>query len=176
MNIQIIPTILQGMHDANYSSAMGKKSMYNHSAIRPTIEHLSRFDSCERIRIHSNISTVSSAISKIKDISSVSVRKQAIELLLEIQSSLSRSYMSTGVLYTLPQIMLNELDDLSALVEWNFKSLRVGFSIELNPNESSYYVITDDMGNGGFQSVSNGLGNNRRHTIQVIVDYVLRNT
>lgn len=45
---------------------------------------------------------------------------------------------------TLPSLIINLLEDGSALVEWGFKDFKIGFSFELNDEESSWYIVTNE--------------------------------
>lgn len=45
---------------------------------------------------------------------------------------------------TLPSLIINLLEDGSVLVEWGFKDFKIGFSFELNDEESSWYIVTNE--------------------------------
>jgi len=45
---------------------------------------------------------------------------------------------------TLPSLIINLLEDGSVLIEWGFKDFKIGFSFELNDEESSWYIVTNE--------------------------------
>ena len=43
----------------------------------------------------------------------------------------------------IPQLHAHEVEDGSALLEWTLPHFRVGFSIDLEPSDSSWFLVTD---------------------------------
>jgi hypothetical protein len=176
MIMPITPTIHTEIMDISripFETQLIKK---DYQLIRPSIDIQAVINLRDNIRIYSDIHAISSALLKINYLSIESVKQQAIDLLFSIQGILSKSIVIYGISRRYPQILLNELDDSTALVEWNFETLRVGFILEQNPDESTFYIITYDLINEGFNSITNKLTNDLDKTVQAIVDYIIRNT
>lgn len=77
----------------------------------------------------------------------------------------------------LSKFILNNMPDKSVLIEWNFDNFRIGFSIEPNLDQSSYYVISDDKISGSYSSQSYLLKPDQFDTVaNNIMNFVLRNT
>jgi hypothetical protein len=70
------------------------------------------------------------------------VVKQARRLLLIIQDVIA-SFEQLGFnLGTLPRFRAVEEEDESVLIEWVFNNFRIGFTIEPNPGESGWYLVS----------------------------------
>ena len=64
--------------------------------------------------------------------------------ILWIITETSLTFQSRGVdLDRLPQLHAFAVQDGSLLIEWIFDDFRVGFSIEQNPSESSWYLVSN---------------------------------
>jgi hypothetical protein len=44
----------------------------------------------------------------------------------------------------LPSLILNILEDRSALLEWGFRDFKIGFSFEIEIKESSWYFVANE--------------------------------
>ena len=65
----------------------------------------------------------------------------------------------------------------SCIIEWNFKTFRIGFSFEENEIESSYYLVESNIENGEFVSYSKLLKDTSFYVlIDKILSYVISNT
>jgi hypothetical protein len=67
-------------------------------------------------------------------------------------------------------------EDKTALLEWNFQDFRVGFTLEPNKAESSYFVVSQDKNTGVFKTSTQRLDADSYRSVDRIVDYVLENT
>ncbi|MGA7194144.1 MAG: hypothetical protein WBW94_10970, partial [Anaerolineales bacterium] len=89
-------------------------------------------------RIQSQKDITSSARIELTSTINREIAKQAVSILDIIEGQL-RSYDVTA----LPQIKVAELDDGRIIIEWIFDHFRTGFNLELNPDESGYFLISD---------------------------------
>jgi hypothetical protein len=64
-----------------------------------------------------------------------------LQIFAEIIIDNRNSFKTVG---TLPSLIINMLEDGSVLVEWGFKDFKIGFSFELNDEESSWYIVTNE--------------------------------
>lgn len=73
---------------------------------------------------------------------------QATRFLADLQKILDIFELFRGDLRDLPPLVAFMVDDGSILFEWDFRDYRFGFSIEPDPQESSWYLVTrKSMGN-----------------------------
>jgi hypothetical protein len=72
------------------------------------------------------------------------LRDQAISFLLALQEVLSFFDRSHGDLDDLAPLWPVALNDGSILFEWIFQHYRIGFSIEPDPEASSWYLVADE--------------------------------
>jgi len=175
----ITQTIKTVMPESDQNAVADERSKRAYRAIRSTINPFPQSVPHERFRIQSDLRVILSALSKAKQLRSESVQLQALELLYLIQDTLNKSFGFTCYSRRFPGILLNEQEDSSALVEWNFDELRVGFSLEEEQKDSSFYVIGEDLRNGSFHSTSHRLPNDmndRNNVVQAIIDLVMRVT
>jgi hypothetical protein len=86
-------------------------------------------------------------------------RKMDLELLEKVDSRIQQNIIvflqifaeviidnrnSLKTFGNLPSLIISLLEDTSVLVEWGFKDFKIGFSFELNDEESSWYIVTND--------------------------------
>jgi len=84
----------------------------------------------------------------ICNIENPNVAQEAKKLLVVIQDVLT-SFRQVGIdMSHLPPIRAFKLDDGAVLIEWIFSDYRVGFSVEPNPEDSGWYLVTkENLGN-----------------------------
>lgn len=68
---------------------------------------------------------------------------QALDFLSRIEQTLAIIKSHEGVLRDLPPLSACAVDDGSILIEWVLSGCRLGLNIESDPNESSWYLVTD---------------------------------
>ena len=64
-----------------------------------------------------------------------------ITCFLEILTALNNQ---NAISNNLPQLVFTPFDDNTLLIEWIFKDFRIGFSIDKNPQESNWYLTTNE--------------------------------
>ncbi|MEA3486654.1 MAG: hypothetical protein U9R20_03265 [Thermodesulfobacteriota bacterium] len=67
------------------------------------------------------------------------------------------------------------LDDGSLTIEWISHDYRIGFSIEPNPDESGWYIVSVKKV-GGTNAYGNISNINNRNLIQWLLNYILLNS
>lgn len=82
------------------------------------------------------------ARSSLVGLSDPGLINRATSFLIELQKILDIFEMFRGDLRDLPPLRAYTVDDGSILFEWDFSEYRFGFSIEPNPEESSWYLVT----------------------------------
>lgn len=71
------------------------------------------------------------------------IAKEAKKLLIIIQEMIE-SFQEVGFdLCYLPQLRAFNVEDGSVLIEWIFVNFRIGFSIEIDPVESGWYLVSN---------------------------------
>jgi len=82
------------------------------------------------------------AWSAIPEIENQEIAAEATRLLTAIDQTVQTFQESRVDLSGVPPLQLFRPDDGSILFEWIFDDFRVGFSIEPNPEESSWYLVS----------------------------------
>lgn len=82
----------------------------------------------------------SSARAELPGLKNQEVAKRTREILDGIEAEL-RGYDTAA----LPPVSISELEDESVLVEWVFDHFRTGFNLDVNPEESGYFLISDRL-------------------------------
>jgi hypothetical protein len=113
-----------------------------------------------------------SQLSLYDNVVSGQVRRILTYLYLLLQE-LSKSQVITNYLSRLNLVCQ---EDGSALLEWNFQDFRVGFTLEPNEDESSFFVVSQDKNKDLFSADTQKLDVNNYVLINKIVGYVLENT
>ncbi|MCL1804083.1 MAG: hypothetical protein FWG30_10730 [Eubacteriaceae bacterium] len=116
---------------------------------------------------------VADGIGKLED---HGVAMQVQKVLSNLYTALQAASSNQIIDNHLSLLHLAQQDDRSALVEWNFQDFRIGFSIELDKDESSYYVVTQDRDLKAFEMGTYKLESNNSSTFEKIVEFVLGNT
>lgn len=129
-----------------------------------------------QLKLPSNVDVLDKAMKSLSSIRNASVRNQTSKLLMSIHTSLQEVIDVNKVSNRLSMLHLTEREDQSALLEWNYESFRIGFSLEPNNDDSNYYIVSENRNSGSFYAETNRLGNNYKETINAIANYVIRNT
>jgi hypothetical protein len=87
------------------------------------------------------LANVEKNLSTIKD---PNVKNSTIILIIKILKIVTLYFNYQNESKFLPALNFNQLDDNSVLMEWIFKDFRIGFSIEPNSEESSWYLIANN--------------------------------
>jgi hypothetical protein len=93
------------------------------------------------LNIEANI--IDNAFDVIHSIGDQIIAEEANKLLLTIQTTIEKFQSYRSDLYSLPQLHAFPVDDGSLLIEWIFTDFRIGFSIEPDNNESSWYLVAN---------------------------------
>jgi hypothetical protein len=123
-----------------------------------------------------NINVIAKAVELIPSIKNSVVQKQTIKVLSVLNSSLLEAAGDTDIANRLPMMHLVEREDQSILLEWNFESFRIGFAIETQPEDSNYFIISEDKDAGSFSAETYRFRNNYEEIIKKIAYYTIRNT
>lgn len=76
----------------------------------------------------------------------------------------------------LTELHVSESNEASALVEWNFEKFRIGFSLDIEESDSSYYIVQTDDNHGGIYSESFLMKKNYDEVVEKIMYFIKRNT
>ena len=88
-------------------------------------------------------STIKQALRTIASINNKQVANFARNMVLNIQEAID-SFKAIGfAIDYLPRLQAFNVDDGSVLIEWIFENFRIGFSIESDLKESSWYLVSD---------------------------------
>ncbi len=124
-----------------------------------------------------NIDIFSGILKKAKNIADPQIYDYVLQILLSLNNTLHQINQTDIIKNNLSKLNLSIMSDESVLIEWNFENFRIGFSIEPNLSESSYYVVSDDKISGAYSSEANLLTPVEVDSvIQNIINFVLRNT
>ena len=129
-----------------------------------------------QIKLPSNIDVLSRLYETVASLSNPDVKKYTINVLDTLNKSLLNINNYNNLSNYLSKLNVIEQTDLSALIEWNFQNFRVGFSIEPDLNESSYFIVSEDKSIGSFVADTKKVGSEINIAIEKIVEYVIRNT
>jgi hypothetical protein len=112
------------------------------------------------------------AVIRLENRDVVERAQRVLDIIQEILGTLTRD---AGRPDHLPVLQAFGVDDGSALVEWTFPDLRLGFSVEPNPDNSSWYLVTTrklgDINASGHVATAN-----LRSLIPWLLRFVLANT
>jgi hypothetical protein len=124
----------------------------------------------------SNINVFSSLAARLLTIENQDVIQQVKQTLLYIYRALQKANVQRKINNYLSRINLVQQQDMAALLEWNFENFRVGFTLEPNRDESSYYIISQDNSIEAFQVDTQKINPDFSRPVEKIVKYVLENT
>jgi len=74
----------------------------------------------------------------------LSVAKQTRLLISLLQDTLSAFEILGFEVGTAPSLKAYEAEDESILIEWIYTNFRIGFTIERNPRESGWYLVSNE--------------------------------
>lgn len=96
-------------------------------------------------------------------------------LILAIEEAASVYVTVGGDIYALPPVHASTHDDSSVSLDWISPDFRLGFNVESNPDDSSWYLVTskqlNEIGAYGFLSELDN-----RELASLLVNFVLANT
>lgn len=93
------------------------------------------------VTIEANI--IDGAFNTLKQFQNQEIVKEAKKLLFTIQKIVKKFQQYRFDLDYLPPLHTFPVDDGSLLIEWIFEDFRIGFSLEQESNESSWYLVTN---------------------------------
>jgi hypothetical protein len=117
---------------------------------------------------------ISNALDKLKSFKVDAVKKQAENVLINIAYFLSIYPINLDNKFN--KILITELEDSSAMIEWIFDSFRIGFSLEADPHDASYFFVSNDKSTGIYNAYSKPLNDNIQELLSAVVGYVIGNT
>lgn len=121
-----------------------------------------------------NIKVFSNVIEYLSNIDSKNIKGFITELIKSFQEVLIKEYNEKYIYNHLPKMKIEEQDD-SIFLEWIFKDFRIGFSIEDEIDESTWYIIT----NVNLEEFTKSGYINKKNYCDIvfkIIKYVLENT
>jgi hypothetical protein len=124
----------------------------------------------------SNINVFSALPEKISGLENPAVTEQVKQILLYLYLSLQRAYEFRQPENYLSRMNLVQQEDKAALLEWSFQDFRVGFTLEPEKDESSFFVVSQDKNAGSFTMNTQKLDTDISLSVKKIVEYVLENT
>jgi hypothetical protein len=124
----------------------------------------------------SNINVFSSVSEKVADLEDKVVSEQVNQTLLCLYLSLQKANKWRGLNNYLSRLNLVQQEDKAALLEWNFQDFRVGFALEPEKSESSYYIVSQDKEMGFLETEMQKFDADISCSVDKIVEYVLENT
>ena len=154
----------KGTHYSKYQFPMQTRSSYS-------------FENVYTTKLPSNIDIFSKLSENVNSLTNESVKKQILHILGTISHILQEIVMyNNNISNYLSRMNIVEQNDFSALIEWNFHKFRLGFLIETDETESSYYIISEDKSTGSFIAETKKVGTDIDIVTAKIVEYVLKNT
>ncbi len=90
------------------------------------------------LRSFSQRNLTSLARTELEKTSNKEIAKQAYKILDALEIQLQNYDISV-----LPPIRIGELDDGRIIIEWIFDNFRMGFNLEINLEESGYFLVSD---------------------------------
>jgi hypothetical protein len=113
----------------------------------------------------------------VDSLSNIDVKNYTITILEALNKALQNiNNYNKNISKYLSKLNVIEQADLAALIEWNFQNFRVGFSVESDLSESSYFIVSEDKSMGSFNANSQKIGLDKDIAIEKILEFVLENT
>lgn len=122
-----------------------------------------------------NLDVFSNLSSKFAEIEDENVLVQVKRVLNSLYLSIQQISKLKTVNKYLSRLNLVQQSDGDALLEWNFRDFRIGFTFEPDKNKSSYFIVSQDRSNGAFFADSKLLTDDVTNIINNIVRYVWEN-
>jgi hypothetical protein len=104
---------------------------------------------------------------------SAEVVDQLETVLKSLHRALQNAHKDHPIDHHLSRVNLVQLEDKSALLEWNFQDFRVGISLEPNRAESSYYIVSQDKSTGALMTDTQKLDHGFSTPVNKMVRFVL---
>lgn len=163
-------------HSSPESTVQEEVSYY--SAILPTVtsSQLENSPTAYQIKLPLFLDPVRIAFEKISSFKNPSIKLKVSQILGLIRNNLAHNLDIFRSSIRLPQIHVTESDDDSALIEWNFQSFRIGFSLDAADNSASYFVISEDRQSDSFLAETKRMDGSYQEVVSAIVDYVIFNS
>jgi hypothetical protein len=111
--------------------------------IKPVDETLGGNINAHFIPLPKETHFIKSALKVIRLAENQDVAREARNLLLLIQDTISNFQRFGFDMSYLPQLLAFNVDDGSVLLEWVSKDFRMGFSIEPDSRDSGWYLVTN---------------------------------
>jgi hypothetical protein len=96
---------------------------------------------------------IKEAVANLEQIENAEMKELILMIFGKLSMKIRLSELTSKTHY-LPPIRLFKMEDESILIEWMFHNFRIGFSVEEDINESSWYFISnknmEDQGQAGF--------------------------
>lgn len=153
----------------------GEKENYQDDYITPSIneceQNIYNFKLPSNVDIFSNIN--------IKDISFKNEKiKENLEYFMDIFRKTIEDYcINHSISNKLNKLTISQDEDGAAIIGWSYNDFRISFSFEINEEESSYSIVTDDKITGEYSSRSGLLNKEKYNSILIqIIKFVLENT
>jgi len=127
-------------------------------------------------KLPSNINIFSKLSEKIGSFSDQNVKKQTMTILAALNHTLQQIAMDNNLSNHLSRLSVIEQEDSTVLIEWNFQSFRVGFSVEPEESESNYYLASEDEKTGNFSMNAKKIGADIDKIVTNMIEYVIVNT
>ena len=127
------------------------------------------------VKLPSSVDVFSALSENIDTLTDPNVKRQVIRILGIVDHILQQQIAGDGNIQNrLSKLHVIEQEDFSALIEWNFQHFRVGFLVEPEETESSYYWVSENKSRGSFKADSEKVGDDLDRFVVSIVEYVIR--
>ncbi len=125
-----------------YSSTSGSYGEYSFPSWTPD-ETIGINDDTISISLMQDATLIEAAIKKICKVENKTVQSQAVRILLTL-SEIIKFFKDNHIdLSHLPPLWASEVEDGSIILEWAFPDFRIGFGIEPNPDNTSWYKVAN---------------------------------
>jgi hypothetical protein len=115
----------------------------------------------------------SDALKETSKLNNENVRQQVMYTIMLFINCL-RQY--SAISNRLPSFHLSEVDNFSAILEWNFMKFRIGFMLEPEIENSFYFFISEDESKGEIQSYSKKIDDNLTNIVCQFTNYAIVNS
>lgn len=123
-----------------------------------------------------NINIFSNLKVNLSELENSVVAEQVKQVLVKLYHALKRENEQKIIDNYLSRLNLVQQENKAALLEWNFQDFRVGFALEPDKRQSSYFIVSQDKTSESFTMDAQMLNPELSHSVDRIVDYVLGNT
>jgi hypothetical protein len=123
-----------------------------------------------------NLDVFSGIAEKIAALENADVAEQVSRVTQHLYLSLKKAYKLRRPGNYLSRMNLVQQDDKAALLEWSFQDFRIGFTLEPERADSSFFVVSQDRSVDAFSAETQKLDKDISTSVDRIVEYVLENT